>query len=168
MPDLPKRSEQPREPTPDERLKVRELLTVYFDDETGAYASGYSDQRIALEAGDIPWAVVTRIRDAGWGPIRQTPEIVEVRRELDTLKQEYAKMDAETRDLAAVMQKEIGEGLDKVTKLEARVVALASSAGRKRQKAQAGDGRGPASKNHRHSLSRQRARSHRFAEGHEN
>jgi hypothetical protein len=114
MSDSPKRPEL-REPTPDERVRIRELLDRYFDDELGAYANDYSDERIGLEAGDVPWAIVTRIREAGWGPIRQTPQIVEVRRDLDMLRKEYEKMEAETRDLAAVMQKEISESRDKVT-----------------------------------------------------
>jgi hypothetical protein len=122
----PPKSAEPREPTPDERQRIRELLDKYFDDELGTYANGYSDDVIAAEVG-VPRAIVTRIRDAGWGLIRQTPEIVEVRRELATLRKEYAG----NLDLALVMTKEISEGLDKLTKLEARVVALATAPNRR-------------------------------------
>ena len=47
-----------REPMPEQRSKIRELLDKFFDDELGAYAAGYTDQRIAQEAGDLPKVVV--------------------------------------------------------------------------------------------------------------
>lgn len=63
-----------RDPTHEERLKIRGLLDSYFDDKLGSYLSGYSDQKIGNEL-NVPWAIVTKIREAAYGPIRVDPEV---------------------------------------------------------------------------------------------
>ena len=63
-------TKETRQPTQDQRLAIRNLLDRHFDDKAGCYIDGYSDQMIGKEAG-VPWAMVTTIREAAYGPIRQ-------------------------------------------------------------------------------------------------
>ena len=63
-------TKEARQPTQDQRLAIRNLLDRHFDDKAGCYIDGYSDQMIGKEAG-VPWAMVTTIREAAYGPIRQ-------------------------------------------------------------------------------------------------
>lgn len=72
---------QPREPTQQERLRIRQKLDGHFDDSAGCYLDGWSDQRIGEEL-NIPWAIVARIREAAYGPIRVDPELAAMRAEL--------------------------------------------------------------------------------------
>lgn len=69
---------QMRPLTANERVAVRALLERHFDEGRGMYASGQSDQTIA-EAAAVPRAFVEQIRDAAYGPIRVTPEMVKLR-----------------------------------------------------------------------------------------
>lgn len=70
-----------REPTQQERLRIRNKLDAQFDDAAGCYLDGWSDQRVGEEL-NIPWAIVTRIREAAYGPIRVDPELAALRAEL--------------------------------------------------------------------------------------
>ena len=70
-----------RDPTPDQRTKIRQLLDGHFDDAKGCYLDGYSDQRVGQELG-VPWAMVTKIREAAYGPIRSDPEIEAIKGEI--------------------------------------------------------------------------------------
>ncbi len=92
----------PREATTAERVKVRALLDANFDDAAGRYLDGYSDQRIGEEVG-VPWAIVARIREVGYGPIKVDPEIDAIRSEMAKLRTEndlWAKSTAaKLRDL---------------------------------------------------------------------
>lgn len=60
--------------TPEQRAQVRHLLERYFDEAKGCYAPGWTDQRIAAEAG-LYRISVTHLREAAYGPIRITPEM---------------------------------------------------------------------------------------------
>lgn len=86
----------PRDPTQQERIKIRQLLDHRFDDEAGCWLDGYSDQKAGEEL-DLPWSMVTRIREAAYGPIRVDPEVaalraelVQIGRELATLQEKHA------------------------------------------------------------------------------
>lgn len=74
----------PREPTAQERAKIRTALETHFDDATGCYLDGYSDQRIGTDL-NLPWAMVTKIREAAYGPIRVDPEIAGLRAEMTAI-----------------------------------------------------------------------------------
>lgn len=74
-----------RKPTPDQRLSIRSALDHHFDDATGCYLNGYSDQRIAEEL-KIPRRFVEDIREAAYGPIRVNPEVLALQEELKKLK----------------------------------------------------------------------------------
>ena len=76
-----------KDPTPDQRLKIRSALDKSFDDGAGAYLDDMSDDRIA-EAVGVPRVVVSRIREAAYGPIKVDPEVVKLHREIDALKAE--------------------------------------------------------------------------------
>ena len=77
----PMTDQQPREASPQERVKIRSILDKHFDDGAGQWLDGYSDQRAGEEIG-VPWALVTRIREAAYGPIRVDPELAAVKTEL--------------------------------------------------------------------------------------
>jgi hypothetical protein len=85
-----------REPTPDQRAVIRTLLEKNFDEEHGYYVGGYSDQRVAEEA-NVPRLVVERLRDAAYGPIKVSPEVMGLREDMETLRM---KLDAMERDAA--------------------------------------------------------------------
>jgi hypothetical protein len=70
-----------RDPTPEERMRIRRILDTRFDDGAGCWLDGYSDQKAGEEA-KVPWAMVTRIREAAYGPIRVDPEIAALRAEM--------------------------------------------------------------------------------------
>lgn len=73
-----------RDLSPAMKAKVRAALDAHFDDARGCYIDGYSDQRIGQEL-DIPWACVTQMREAAYGPILIDPEV-------EALREEHAKV----------------------------------------------------------------------------
>lgn len=83
--DVVAKDRLPRDPTPNEKAKVRLLLDHHFDDAAGRYLDGYSDQRIGEET-EIPWASVKLLREAAYGPLREDPVILEIRGELKSLR----------------------------------------------------------------------------------
>jgi len=95
----------PRDPTQDERMMIRDMLDKHFDDKEGCYLDGYSDQRIGEEL-NLPWAIVHRMREAAWGPIRLDPRVLKLeqtmiglRGELEALAKRLAECDAMVADL---------------------------------------------------------------------
>ena len=66
-----------RDPTPDQKRLIREKLDGSFDERRGAYLDGYSDQKIGAEL-NVPWAWVTKLREAAYGTIRVDPAIAEL------------------------------------------------------------------------------------------
>jgi hypothetical protein len=68
-------------PTPEIRLKIRGALDEHFDDAQGMYLGGQSDQKLA-DVLNIPRIWIESIREAAYGPIRVTPELVELRADL--------------------------------------------------------------------------------------
>lgn len=82
-----------RDPTQQERLRIRSVLDKHFDDDAGCWLDGYSDQKAGEECG-VPWAMVTRIREAAYGPIRVDPELAALNAEAKRLGDEQAKIAA--------------------------------------------------------------------------
>jgi len=80
-----------RDATPQERVKIRAVLDKQFDDGAGCWLDGYSDQKAGEEVG-VPWAIVTRIREAAYGPIRVDPEVAGLRAELAQIGRELAAL----------------------------------------------------------------------------
>lgn len=84
---------KPRQPTADERLKIRGLLDKHFDDSNGEFLDGMDDDKIAEKA-DLPRVWVTTIREAAYGPIRVNPQIAELRKRLADVDAEVASIRA--------------------------------------------------------------------------
>jgi len=82
------------------RLQIRSALDKHFDDKAGMYLDGMSDKAIA-EHLDIPRAWVENIREAAYGPIRTTPEIVALQADLARVADEVTEMQ---RRLAAMIE----------------------------------------------------------------
>lgn len=97
-----------RDATPAEKVKIRAILDGRFDDAAGAWLDGYSDQKAGEELG-IPWAMVTRIREAAYGPIRVDPEMVGLRAEMAQLGRDIAALrerhDAAIKRMEALLAK---------------------------------------------------------------
>lgn len=97
-----------REPTPQERVKIRGILDKHFDDGAGCWLDGYSDQKAGEEI-NVPWALVTRIREAAYGPIRVDPEIAAMKAEMAQIGRELAalaeKHNAAQKRLEAMLAK---------------------------------------------------------------
>lgn len=68
------------DPTQDQRYKIRQMLDKSFDDSIGCYLDGLSDQAIAQTL-DLPRMMVERLREAAYGPLREHPDLTEIRRE---------------------------------------------------------------------------------------
>lgn len=100
----------PRAVTPDDKRRVREKLDKHFDDSTGRYLDGFSDQKVA-EALNIPRVIVEGVREAAYGPLRGNPE-------LDTLKADIEAAHKRLVEFTANTTKEIAGLIDRVKKLE--------------------------------------------------
>jgi hypothetical protein len=75
--------------TRQQRHNIRLALNNHFDDEIGRYAKDWTDKRIA-EHLDVPLATVKEIREAAYGPLVETdPEVLALREEYETLKNDY-------------------------------------------------------------------------------
>lgn len=75
-----------REPTPDQRMRIRGHLDKNFDDSAGAYLDEMSDLRIAEIVG-VPRIIVERMREAAYGPIRVNPEAARLREDIAKFKE---------------------------------------------------------------------------------
>jgi hypothetical protein len=82
-----------REPTIEQRARIRELLNLHFDEMDGAYHDEWDDQVVA-ERLNLPRVLVERLREAAYGPIRLTPEMVAMRKQHDALNQKLNDVDA--------------------------------------------------------------------------
>lgn len=80
-----------RDPDPDERMKIRGMLDHHFDDKKGYFLDGFSDQKIGQHLG-LPWAMVTKIREAAYGPIRTDPEIASIQRDVEAARQQMGTL----------------------------------------------------------------------------
>ena len=99
-------------PSKDHRISIRLLLDTHFDDSTGMYLDGMTDEKVALQVGVAP-AVVERIREAAYGPIRVDTELVELREQQKVLNGRVAALLADGRKL-----------VDSIVSMEAECAAL--------------------------------------------
>jgi hypothetical protein len=90
--------------TTEQRMKIRALLDKHFDDASGCYLDGQSDQRIAEEVG-VPRVVVEGIREAAYGPIREDPVVSELRAEIAALAKRIKSVEALIDDIKQAHQK---------------------------------------------------------------
>ena len=100
-----------KEPTQEQRREIRKLLEEHFDEVAGCYQERWSDETIASRVG-IPMVVVQRIRDTSYGPIRVTPEMLQLRKEAAELKAEVDAIGAEIErlmDRQAALTKRVAE-----------------------------------------------------------
>lgn len=84
-----------------QRQKVRGLVDDHFDDERGAYATGWSDQRIGKEV-QVPWGLVTQLREAAYGPILVDPETEALRAAIEA---NHAEIKVVEKQLEATIDK---------------------------------------------------------------
>jgi len=74
---------------------LRGLLDRHFDAYDAMYLAGLSDQALA-ERVNVPRVVVERMREAAYGPIRVSPEMVAIRTDAE-------KLSADIRDITAMV-----------------------------------------------------------------
>jgi hypothetical protein len=89
-----------------QRLEIRRMLDQFFDDKEGCYlpnadGEAISDQAIGQCVG-VPWAEVTKIREAAYGKILIDPELAALRNQM-------ASLDAEMAALSKHMLERIAE-----------------------------------------------------------
>ncbi len=92
----------PRPATLAEKQKIRAMLDANFDDAAGCYLDGYSDQRIGKEL-NIPWSLVTTLRETAYGPIRVDPEVQAIKDEIGKVEDRIATVTKEATSLGAVV-----------------------------------------------------------------
>lgn len=73
----------------DERSRVRTLLGGTFDEAAGQYSEGWSDQRVAKEAGGLPPKLIADLREAAFGPILEVAELEPIKAEFAKLEQRF-------------------------------------------------------------------------------
>lgn len=66
------------------QAEMFQLLSLHFDGDAGRYAKGWSDGKIASQTG-ISIDLVTGFRIAGFGELKEAPEIVAIRAEICAL-----------------------------------------------------------------------------------
>jgi len=97
---------QPRVLSPPEKQRVRALLDGNFDDATGRYLAGWSDQRIGTEL-DVPWSRVAELREMAYGPLKEDPRLDQLRVELTDLKTKAALAHKKWDEIAADLERRI-------------------------------------------------------------
>lgn len=97
-----------REATPAEKAAIRRRLDEVFDDAAGMYLEGQSDQSLGTSL-NIPWALVRRVREAAYGPIRTDPQLEKARGDLQTLSADLSalrvRVDKAMSDLGAAFKR---------------------------------------------------------------
>lgn len=73
-----------RDATPEEKSRIRRFLDGHFDDMRGCYLEGWSGKKAGEEL-KIPYAIIAKIREAAYGPIRVDPALLEMQEELARL-----------------------------------------------------------------------------------
>src|SRR3546814_1283314 len=82
------------------QAEMFQLLSLHFDGETGRYAKGWSDGKIASTTG-IAVEMVTAFRVAGFGELKEAPEIVAIRAEIASLE---SRSEEHTSELQSLMR----------------------------------------------------------------
>lgn len=86
---------------PATKLKIIEWLKDLFDPEAGRYEDGYSDKRLGAEK-NVPWKHIHDIREEFFGPVKVDPELMNLRIEMQNLRQQYERLD---KDITPVIEK---------------------------------------------------------------
>lgn len=68
-----------------ERARVRDILIGTFDEKAGQYSEGWSDARVAKEAGDLPAKLIADLRDVAFGPLRSVIELEPLKAAIDAM-----------------------------------------------------------------------------------
>jgi hypothetical protein len=89
-----------RDPTPEQRFKIRSMLDKSFDDAAGMYLDGLDDQKVA-EAAGVPRIIVERMRETAYGPVKITAEQAAAKAELASLRGELAQLATKISELEA-------------------------------------------------------------------
>lgn len=80
-------------PNPKIARKIFGLLDESFDEATGRYRAGYSDERIAKEA-DTAIELVVRLRRGAYGELAEDPRVTDLRDEIELLRLEVEEAGA--------------------------------------------------------------------------
>lgn len=84
------------------QFNVFRLLTDHFDTDAGAYATGWDDAKVAKDTG-IATSAVVAYREAGFGPLKEPPELKAIADEIGALESIMAETFATfTADIAAI------------------------------------------------------------------
>lgn len=78
------------------QAEMFQLLSLHFDGDMGRYAKGWSDAKIASTTG-LAVDMVTAFRTAGFGELKEAPEIVAIRAEIASLESLVAEQVAHLR-----------------------------------------------------------------------
>jgi hypothetical protein len=82
--------------------KVHKLLGKHFNNETGQFDAGWSDQKVASETGLAPDAVAA-FRKASFGELKEAPEVAALRGDIASLAQLYKEhADTMVKEIAAL------------------------------------------------------------------
>lgn len=95
-----------RQPTSEERVRIRNFLDKSFDDAAGCYLDDMSDIRVAELVG-VPRIVVERLRETAYGPLLLTPEMIKLRVEMVTLKEDIGKLTTRAAELSSQLEQMI-------------------------------------------------------------
>lgn len=112
--------------TSGQKDKIRELLDGNFDTKRGCYLDDWSDDKIAREV-DLPRAVVTTIREVGYGLILTDPELDAIRAQLGAMQRDVEAMlskIAEDREACAAALNAMVQLKQRVDKFERRLAQL--------------------------------------------
>jgi ribosomal protein L29 len=79
------------------------MLTAHFDPEAGTYATDWSDERVAKETGLAPEYVRT-VRDEALGPLREPPEVRQLREDIATVEALLAEEEGRIRSVRDMVE----------------------------------------------------------------
>lgn len=68
------------------QVAMFQLLSDHFDADTGRYGDGWHDKRVGTETGLAP-DVVAEFRKAGFGDLKESPEVASLRTDINALEQ---------------------------------------------------------------------------------
>ncbi len=93
------------------------LLDEHFQVDEGCFAPGWSDAKISKETG-LAATAVAKLREAAYGPIKISPELLEAGREIAAVRSKLADDVKAIRDMLETVSREGGE---RIAKLEALI-----------------------------------------------
>ncbi len=91
-------ADPPRQPTKDDRKRIRDALDEHYVEDRGCYAGAMTDKALGAQL-DVPFAWIGELREAmGLGPDKNEVAAV-IAGQLNTLRQGLAKSQAEIERL---------------------------------------------------------------------